>query len=413
MRHEHPSIEAVEIEIASGARRLAFSRPIEASYHQESTGERVRLFLVCSAVAICLYDAFLISDWLMLRDMFGTMVLYRLAVFTPMMGLCMIVVWRGASAMLRESLGVFATFLAILLPMSAMLASHSTYRLNYQFGSLLIMVFATVIQRLPFRFALCSLTCVLTVQVVTTRLSDALDADTYAANCLFFGAAAALLLLASYFLERSDRLSYLFSLRARILHLKLAELACTDPLTQLFNRRHLGDVLAGLWKDARTEPTPVAMVLLDIDHFKAFNDSLGHLKGDDCLRWVSARIAALAAAAGGLAFRFGGEEILIVLPGRSEEAARGVAETMRAAIQAEAIGHPVLGPGAVVTASLGVAGAMAPDAEADCLIAAADAGLYAAKRAGRNRVSVAGDDTSRSGLPIRRFQPPLFESSAA
>ena len=136
--------------------------------------------------------------------------------------------------------------------------------------------------------------------------------------------------------------------------------ACTDPLTGLWNRRHLGDVSQAIWAASAQVPRNVAVVMIDIDCFKAFNDSLGHIEGDLCLRRISACVADAVAGTSGTAVRFGGEEILVLLPDAGLDDARRLAETIRSAIAAAALPHPAIGKDSVVTASLGIAAAIAP-----------------------------------------------------
>lgn len=162
------------------------------------------------------------------------------------------------------------------------------------------------------------------------------------------------------------------------------ELARIDSLTQLFNRRFQGEVLASLWSRSMQAPTNVAVILLDIDHFKSYNDNYGHMQGDTCLRLLSGVIQRTAQKANALTFRFGGEEILVLMTDAHPAQARALAENLRLAVAALNVPHPVLGDGARVTISLGVAVASAPHTSAEVLIAMADKALYAAKGEGRD-----------------------------
>ena len=378
------AVAEVEREIASGTRWLAFAPSIEAMFDRESRVERIDLFIVTGIVAVVLYDLFLISDWVTLRDMFAYMIVARLCVFTPVIALSVIVARRCPSAVVLELLGVLGAVLAVLMPMLALVFSESPFRLSYQYGSVLVMLFATVVQRLRFRYALGALAAMLAIQLATTHQSGAFDIETYVPIVLFFASAAILLTIAAYCLEHAERRGFLFALHGRLLRDQIAAAARTDPLTGLFNRRHLADVTREIWTEAGRTPRIVSAILLDIDHFKAFNDGCGHLEGDACLRTVCDCITAIACPASAPVFRFGGEEILVMMPGVEISSAIVTAEAIRVAIEAAAIPHPAIG--GVVTASLGVAGALVPGTSASELIAAADTALYAAKRAGRNRV---------------------------
>jgi diguanylate cyclase (GGDEF)-like protein len=160
--------------------------------------------------------------------------------------------------------------------------------------------------------------------------------------------------------------------------------AVTDPLTGLGNRRRLDRDLAGACDGPA--PAPLGLVMIDIDHFKLYNDTRGHPAGDAALRQVSALVAA-SVREEDVVYRFGGEELCVLLPGAGPAEARDVAERVRAAVA----GHDFPGgdalPGGALTISVGVAQAPVPDAAA--LVEAADTALYRAKREGRNRVAAA------------------------
>ena len=165
-----------------------------------------------------------------------------------------------------------------------------------------------------------------------------------------------------------------------------------DWLTGLANRRRFDAVFQQEWGRARRDATPLSLLMLDIDHFKTFNDTYGHQAGDDCLQQVARAIGESAKRHGDLAARYGGEEFVVVLPKTDAKNAAAVAETMRAKIAATRISHDGSQIPERVTISLGVA-AMTPtqDTEAFALITFADQALYKAKREGRNRVISTGD----------------------
>jgi diguanylate cyclase (GGDEF)-like protein len=148
------------------------------------------------------------------------------------------------------------------------------------------------------------------------------------------------------------------------------------------------EVLDTEWRRAARAAQPLSLVMVDIDAFKAYNDSLGHLEGDRCLAAVADVIRKTSNRAGDFAARYGGEEFVVILPGLDRDAARVFAEALRAACEARALPHPASPAGPVVTISAGVATALPDDAHSpSILVAEADAALYTAKRAGRNRVA--------------------------
>ncbi|MFP5247847.1 MAG: GGDEF domain-containing protein, partial [Thermoanaerobaculia bacterium] len=179
---------------------------------------------------------------------------------------------------------------------------------------------------------------------------------------------------------------------------QLEALSLEDDLTGIANRRSFERALADEWNRARRHEQPLALILLDLDHFKDLNDRRGHPAGDDCLRRVGAFLAETIRRSGEVVARYGGEEFAILLPGVDADVAIRVAETLREGIERLAIPYGN-GSGRRVTASCGVAG-MIPtmNLTADGLVASADRALYAAKHSGRNCVRVADETTTGTWL---------------
>jgi diguanylate cyclase (GGDEF)-like protein len=163
-------------------------------------------------------------------------------------------------------------------------------------------------------------------------------------------------------------------------------LATQDHATGLANRFSFDRHLALEWQNAALQQTSLALLMLDIDHFKLYNDHYGHLAGDDCLRRIASILASASLRTSDLVARYGGEEFAVILPRVSAQGAVTLAERVRQLVADAQISHMPYTPG-IVTVSIGVA-AMIPDAGKDetDLIQFADRALYSAKRAGRNRV---------------------------
>jgi diguanylate cyclase (GGDEF)-like protein len=157
-----------------------------------------------------------------------------------------------------------------------------------------------------------------------------------------------------------------------------------DPLTGMLNRNALGTRVAELTQQAHILREPVALVVGDLDRFKAVNDGHGHAAGDAVLKDVAYRMRK-SLRAYDLAYRLGGEEFLVVLPGADLASATEVAESLRRAIAGEPVG------GLPVTISFGVSASPAGEFEYDAVFADADAALYRAKQDGRNCVRAADD----------------------
>jgi diguanylate cyclase (GGDEF)-like protein len=172
---------------------------------------------------------------------------------------------------------------------------------------------------------------------------------------------------------------------------RLLALSSTDGLTGLANRRHFDEVLRNEWARARRAGQSLAVVMIDVDFFKSYNDRYGHQRGDDCLIRVARALRSGARRASDLVARYGGEEFAIVLANASAAEAMQVGETLRAGIELLAIAHEAA-PAARVTISVGVAVAGYAVADTDALLRLADTALYQAKHAGRNCVMLAADD---------------------
>ena len=217
-------------------------------------------------------------------------------------------------------------------------------------------------------------------------------------SCAVFDAVADLVAGAIHFARMADELT-----RA---NRRLEELSMRDGLTGIANRRSFDQRLQQEWARLAAERSPLALLLVDADAFKLLNDVSGHLYGDECLRMLARVSQNLLEAPDDLVARFGGEELMLLLPGRDLQAALAIGERLRAAVEAAAMPHPASPVSPHVTVSVGVA-AMVPSVARpqELLIAAADRAMYAAKMRGRNRVCAqdghharAHDDTMDGGL---------------
>ena len=171
---------------------------------------------------------------------------------------------------------------------------------------------------------------------------------------------------------------------------RLELLSNTDGLTGIANRRHFDQALAHEWARAQRSRSAVALIMLDVDRFKHFNDHYGHLAGDACLQALAVTLAQTGGRReGDLVARFGGEEFVVLLPGSDTAAAAGVARHIQQALHALALPHEGVEPG-IVTVSFGVA-SLRPerDQPAEELVRCADRAMYQAKQAGRDRIEVA------------------------
>ncbi len=381
-----PPIDATAVDAAvrGGFRGMRFPAPLEARFEQETGPDRARDIALRSLLGLLLFNIFLFSDLALMPDAFALAVLLRLGVFTPL-ALAVILFMRTVpQPAIRECLQALVVVLSATVPPLLILNSDSPLREAGHHGMLLVVLFATMIQRIRFWYALAA---VAVITVLYFRVLLALPmvppAAVVAYGMVFLGTCV-FSLVASYNLEHEQRMTYLFRLRDAATNRELEDISRHDPLTGLGNRRALAILFDDLARTAEGEE--IAVLLADIDHFKAYNDTLGHQAGDACLKQVADIITGSLRRHGDAAFRFGGEEFLMVLRRTSPADAHFIAERMRRAIEDAAIPHPAA-PAGRVTASFGIAVTLvSPGLTPEDPVSGADAALYAAKHAGRNQV---------------------------
>lgn len=182
----------------------------------------------------------------------------------------------------------------------------------------------------------------------------------------------------------------------------LEQMATIDELTQIYNRRRFDEALWTEWRRLAREDSPLSVIMCDVDHFKAYNDTYGHPAGDYCLQQVAAAIANVVRRPADLVARYGGEEFAFILPNTDLKGAAHIAKDIQAAVQRLDLPHTSSTTGDQVTLSLGVA-SMIPhqDVAPVQLIESADRVLYTAKKLGRNRIQVSLPDLESAITEVR------------
>jgi diguanylate cyclase (GGDEF)-like protein len=167
----------------------------------------------------------------------------------------------------------------------------------------------------------------------------------------------------------------------------LEQLALIDSLTEIPNRRRFTEVYEREWRRCKRSNSPLSLLMVDVDHFKVFNDTYGHAAGDQVLRRVAQTIQAALNRSSDFVARYGGEEFVVVLPDIDAGGAQAVAEKLRVEVEHLQISYPESGTSPWLTISLGGATQVPMLSEVDAgLFGNADRSLYAAKHGGRNRV---------------------------
>lgn len=319
----------------------------------------------------------------------------RLLVVTPLYLAGLLFLGRGPQ-WLRSAAAIVplvAFAISAVLIGQAAVEPHSD---RYTMATGLLILFANI--AVPFTLAQSTVITVtsMAAMMVIVLGGPQVSQDVFALTS-FIAAITLFSLVVRFQSERSSRNAFLISLgdeikSARLVALTeaLTHLAETDPLTGLYNRRHLAQRLREKWEKARELEDWIGVLMIDIDHFKRFNDAAGHEEGDRCLKEVASALKRETATAGQYVARFGGEEFMAVLHGMEPDPAMQQAERLRRSIEDMGLAHPGLPEGSCVTVSIG-ASVLIPSPQSDVaeLVAAADKALYEAKANGRNRVEAA------------------------
>jgi diguanylate cyclase (GGDEF)-like protein len=275
-------------------------------------------------------------------------------------------------------------------------ATQSADRGVYFDGLVVVVMAANICLQPRFPFVAAGCAGVLGMAALTLRHSGE-AAPVLHSQLANLSIAIAMTLIITHRLEWQRRRAYLLGARdrlreAELMHSNAAllDLSGLDGLTGLANRRSVDRHLQNAWRRCEAAGEPIAVIMMDVDWFKPFNDTYGHPAGDECLLSIARVLQHSVRDPGDLAGRYGGEEFILILQGAGRDDAMVVAERVRGAVEALNIEHSASPCAGIVTASLGLGCAMpGKGGTLDALLQAADMALYASKQAGRARVSFA------------------------
>ncbi|WP_246085035.1 GGDEF domain-containing protein [Rhizobium glycinendophyticum] len=362
---------------------------IERAYERDFGEGRVRHLRHAIIVGLIVYNIYNLTSLYLMADIQPFTVAMRLFVLVPG---SLTIFWLvpRLPPVFRELILLQGMFVASLLPLYLLYISQSPYA-SYTLGELpLVLLFGNMLLVLRFRLALIFtfVTCLAALFVIHTK--PGLDPNlifpltVQAITGLFFT------LYGNWHFERQRCLSYVAQYdaqnradRAERIGDELRDLTRTDALTGIANRRHLEEVLA----DWPTEHDAMLLLMVDVDHFKAYNDRRGHVAGDEALRRIALTLQAFADRHDGFCARYGGEEFTLVFSADARTGGAFLADRLVRSVRDLGLPHPARPDGvAVVTVSAGYAGAgEAEDVTPLELVSRADEALYQAKSAGRNR----------------------------
>jgi diguanylate cyclase (GGDEF)-like protein len=332
-------------------------------------------------------------DWHRLDDSFPTFLGLRLLVITPLLLLALAINRWSNNHQLQVALSAAATVSLVAITASVAQLVQEPFASRYMMVAGFGIFAAAVFAALPWRAT--QLMTGVSIAAYTVIVASGLQFPPRLANfdLIVFNMLMAALALSirrqndvqmheilSMRRIDAERTAELHSANAR-----LSQLSSTDALTGAFNRRHL-DMVVDNWSTSIVPSRHSGVLMIDVDHFKLFNDHGGHALGDRCLQLVVAAIRAALRSPDDIVVRYGGEEFVVILPAADLSETLGVAERLRRAVADLGIPHPGREPGAVVTVSVGACVAAVGENLMEA-IKRADKLLYTAKEAGRDRVS--------------------------
>ncbi len=392
--------ELLDRAIDSGIPTLVFPGRLEREFVQHGADRRLQIITGFGVASTVLITGHLIADWFLLPDVFMLAFWLRAVVYSvPVLtGLWLFHKLRlpWLWEWLVAGTGVFASAIMAYLMWRSRepLAITTVVELN------LIVAYVCAFAR--FWPAVLMSVSVLCLHALTVLHVPDFTGVLVTNTSVLLGATVVFCLYANYKLEHDERMGYLLDRREQMLdaqlqdaHDLLARQATTDPLTEVANRRFFESYLQDYWRRALELHHPVSLLMLDIDHFKRYNDHYGHQAGDRCLLAVTQAVQGCLRRTGDMVGRLGGEEFAVVMPEVNETAAMAVAQRVLAAVEARALPHATSPSARVVTVSVGVVTLWPSEGLAtgpQALFAQADDALYEAKRGGRNRVVVARQD---------------------
>jgi diguanylate cyclase (GGDEF)-like protein len=376
---------------------LSFPEPLESRFEQDICAYRSARLWIEGLVAIGFFNLFLLANHLLLHTISWHAILVRSALITPIALLVNFTMRLKPRRFYREASIALAACWICFTHLYLEQGSSAMGPAYAQVGVIVVVLFANVVMRLQFPYALAASIAMVAADLVFLTHDRMLSPAEKIFSASLTLCAIAMTTMANYSLGREERLGYLLRLRGElqrealsVSNEELQRISSRDGLTGLANRHTFGIQYMKLWKQALLSRSPLSAVLIDIDNFKAVNDQFGHLYGDTVLKRVASLLQEALRGKSDFAARFGGEEFVVLLPGTSPEAAMLVAERIRKLV--EVAGSPALGevpapPLAWATVSCGVATCWPTHIDPQHhLLETADKALYEAKRGGRNRV---------------------------
>lgn len=384
-------------------RLSGFVQKVNESNHQFNTYGLI--------FGVVLYNLYILVDLSLVPEIIWLDLVVRLIIVTPILFLYFPVRYYAIGlrpdAVAHEVLHGLGCMLVVASIMFIYANARTSSASEYYIGIVTVVIYMNTIHRKPFPLAVMGTVGCMVVFIVGMRYVTVTSEVAKLPAIMCSVGISAVSLFAAYRIEQVERRDYLASLREKMLlqqiqsaNRVLQQLSNTDQLTGIRNRRSFDEAAS---EASAGSGRPRALILLDVDYFKNYNDSEGHIAGDDCLRRIAGRLrSALRRDDGDRSFvaRYGGEEFVVLLDDCVTSAALAIGERLRLAVIDEAIPHLNRPDGReIVTVSLGIAVSGDGGEVIYDMVNRADTALYEAKRQGRDRLVLASGPTEAIAGP--------------
>ena len=384
-------------------RLSGFVQKVNESNHQFNTYGLI--------FGVVLYNLYILVDLSLVPEIIWLDLVVRLIIVTPILFLYFPVRYYAIGlrpdAVAHEVLHGLGCMLVVASIMFIYANARTSSASEYYIGIVTVVIYMNTIHRKPFPLAVMGTVGCMVVFIVGMRYVTVTSEVAKLPAIMCSVGISAVSLFAAYRIEQVERRDYLASLREKMLlqqiqsaNQELQQLSNTDQLTGIRNRRSFDEAAS---EASAGSGRPRALILLDVDYFKNYNDSEGHIAGDDCLRRIAGRLrSALRRDDGDRSFvaRYGGEEFVVLLDDCVTSAALAIGERLRLAVIDEAVPHLNRPDGReIVTVSLGIAVSGDGGEVIYDMVNRADTALYEAKRHGRDRLVLASGPTEAIAGP--------------
>ena len=378
------SLSEIEACLQNNTWRGTFSDEIEAKYIYYMRSQKERSFDHLILPILLIYNLFLLADIFLLPGTWKISLALHLCV-----SLAMAIVWfaykKVESNLVRAFMEASIPLMMVAQIMTIYVSNTGEAAGHYQYFAVMVLIFANVNIRLQHSVALWVTLFIVALYVSAMWAGQAALPFKVAGTFTMVGVAYATLKANRHF-SWDSRYAFLRQVQDSLRYENAEAKAMNDSLTGLKNRRYLEEYGQQDLPYIGAAERPLGAIMVDIDHFKDYNDEYGHQAGDECIRLVASALCASVRGEQDLAIRYGGEEFLVLLPGADMESTVKTAERIRRAVLMMQVPHCKNSASLNVTVSLGACSGPSSPSALPMLIAVADSALYMAKNEGRNRV---------------------------